>query len=370
MNLKHRLTIIGVLFLTNANAQLRINLGVDSTSIRATRFIKFYNKYISDFTENNQVNYYEYFLKEDAESFYYPDKVAFGLLGNTSNYYLGNPRLLALDVKSDTVKAKIMFASADSLGNVSVNFIANYYVKVSQNKSHFLVTQNIETENWKQKKIRNVTFHFPSYHEFNLVKAQILIDSIISMEKNWGLEPIQIDYYFANTNAEIQAIKGFDFNFNMARSEYPSGLAYQKEKSVYCSGYGENYFHEIVHIYLNSVYPRTPLKEGIATFYGGSMGKSFQEHVIRLYDYIKEHPEINIANHREFYYVDEQTIPKYTIQALLCYLVYQKNGITGFKELLEIESLNEVYQKEFGIEPDGQNDFLREQIKKYVVEVR
>ncbi len=243
------------------------------------------------------------------------------------------------------------------------------YIKYNKQGCRFLVTQNIEIKNWKIKKVRNITFHYPPYHSFNSEKAKVLIDSIISLETNWGLIPCDIHYYFANTNQEIQKIKGFDFNFYMARSDYPQGLAYEKDKTIYCSGQGENNFHEVVHLYLNPLYPNTPLKEGIATFYGGSINKSYKEDLIKLSNYINQHPQINIANHSEFYYMDEQTIPKYVIQAFICHLVYKKKGVKGLKEMLKIDSLDDVYRTEFGVEPENQNDFLRKEIKKYISKI-
>ena len=349
-----------------AYSQMNINIGIDSTTVKSKTIINFLNKYFTDFKEDNKVDYSKYFFEEDIKSIYYPDKVAFGLLGNTTNYILGTPQLLSLDIKTDTVKAKILFINVDSLKKAQINFIANYYIKYDKKYCKFLITQKIKTNKWQKKIIRNVTFHYPPYYQFDIIKAQILINSIVSLEKEWGLKTKQIDYYFANTNQEIQSIKGYDFNFYMARSEYPQGLALEKENTIYCSGYGENCFHEVVHLYLNPIYPKTPIKEGIATFYGGSLGKSFQENIIALYSYIKDKPEIDISDHSKFYYVNEQINPKYIIQAFICYLVYKKNGITGLKELLKIESLDEIYQTEFHIMPDNQNIFLRKEIKKYV----
>ncbi len=350
-------------------SQININIGVDTTTVKSKSVIHFLTKYFSDFKENNEVNYSEYFFQEDIKNTHYPDKIAFGLLGNVTNYSLGTPYLLALDVKTDTVKAKVLFATVDSSMNLQTNFIANYYIRYNKQNCRFLITQNIETENWQVKKVRNITFHFPPYHLFNSQKAQALIDSTISLEKNWQLTPLDIHYYFANTNQEIQKIKGFDFNFYMARSEYPQGLAYEKDKTIYCSGQGENNFHEMVHLYLNPLYPNTPLKEGIATFYGGSINKSYKKDLIRLSNYINKHPQINIANHSEFYYMDEQTIPKYVIQAFICHLVYKNKGLQGLKSMLKIDSLDDIYRIEFGIEPENQNEFLRREIKKYISKI-
>ena len=358
-------TFISVLLAFTSNAQLNINIGVDTTTEQSQIVVDFLDRYFTDFKEDNEVDYNDYFYKQDADSFYYPDKVAFGLIGNTSNYFLGKPTLLSLDIKSDTVLAKVMFAQIDSLKKPTVNFIANYYLTDVQNNCRFLVTQKIETRDWHKTKIRNVTFHYPPYHNFNRHKAQILIDQIIALEKNWGLDRIEIDYYFTKTNKEIQRVKGFDFNFLMARSEYPGGLAYEKERSVFCSGLGESYFHEIVHLYLNPAYPKSPLKEGIATFYGGSLGKSYQKHILRLHDYVRDRPNLNIADHRSFHYMDEQTSPKYSLQAFICHLVHEKKGIKGLKALLTYTSLETIYGEEFGIAPGEGKRILKNPYQKF-----
>ena len=366
MKPKYLVLIFSLLLFKDMSAQLRINIGVDTTTEKSKLTINFFNKYITDFKEDNEVDYTKYFYNEDVEKFRLPDKTAIGLIGNTTNYTLGEPYLISLDTKADTVKAKVLFAATDSFSNPTIYFIANYYIKIDNGRCKFLVNQNIETKEWLTKTIRNVTFHYPSYHTFNFTNAQSLIISITNLEKAWGLGPIKIDYYFAKTNREIQAIKGFDFNFYMARSEYPGGLAYEQEKSIYSWGLDENYLHEFIHIYLNPIYPNTPLKEGIATFYGGSMGTSYKEHLKRLNEYITKHPDTNITNPMEFYYMDERTNPQYIIQAFICRLVFSEKGINGLKQLLKIESMDEIFRSGFFVEPDNQNKFIREQIKKYV----
>ena len=96
------------------------------------------------------------------------------------------------------------------------------------------------------------------------------------------------------------------------------------------------------------------------------MGTSYKEHLKRLNEYIAKHPDTNITNPMEFYYMDERTNPQYIIQAFICHLVFSEKGINGLKQLLKIESMDEIFRSEFFVEPDNQNKFIREQIKKYV----
>ncbi len=196
VKMKYLVLIFVLLFFTQMNAQLIINIGVDTTTERSKLVINFYNKYVADFKEDNEVNYADYFYSKDVEKYSLPDKTAIGLIGNTTNFVLGDPYLLSLDTKTDMVKAKVMFAGIDSLKNLNVYFIANYYIKIENGDCKFIVNQNIETEEWLTKTIRNVTFHYPPYHTFNIDNAQRLIDSIIYLEKTWEVEPLKIDYFF------------------------------------------------------------------------------------------------------------------------------------------------------------------------------
>ena len=59
-------------------------------------------------------------------------------------------------------------------------------------------------------------------------------------------------------------------------------MAHDKDNQVFCAGLGGNYFHEVVHVHLNHLYSKSPLKEGLAAFYGGSMGRSINWHMKRV----------------------------------------------------------------------------------------
>lgn len=351
-------------FITTTSAQIQINIGVDTTTAHFQSVEAFLNRYITDFQEDNQVDYSEYFYAEDADSFFYPDKKAFGLIGDLTSYYMGTPYLLQVDAATDTINAKLMFTQVDSNQKVTMNFIANYFIKIENGECRFLMNQKVETRDWKQTKMRNITFHYPPYHKFNRARASSLISAIVELEEAWGLQPIPIDYYFARTNQEIQTVKGFDFNFYMTRSERPGGMAYEEENSIFCWGYDEAYLHEFIHLYLNPLYPQSPLLEGIATFYGGSLGRSFPEHLVRLNAYLKEHPEIDASDPMTFYYMDEDTNPQYALQALICHLFYVKEGTDGLKAIMQLESMDEVY-RELGIAPEFRNDFLRDMVEEF-----
>jgi hypothetical protein len=150
----------------------------------------------------------------------------------------------------------------------------------------------------------------------------------------------------------------------MTNRDRPSGISDDTDNIIYCAGLSENYFHEVVHIYLNRLFPNSPLKEGLAAFYGGSMGKDFTWHIKRVKDHLAAHPEINLDELDSFTYLDNYTNPISAIQALFCKIVYETEGIKGLRRLMSYAALDDIYEKEFSKGDKDKNTLIRELIAK------
>ena len=66
MKPKYLVLIFSLLLFKDMSAQLRINIGVDTTTEKSKLTINFFNKYITDFKEDNEVDYTKYFYTEDV----------------------------------------------------------------------------------------------------------------------------------------------------------------------------------------------------------------------------------------------------------------------------------------------------------------
>ena len=340
-------------------------MGVDSSSQQVQSAISFMESYIKDFKDDKKVNFAEYYSDESLKKYEKPDKIAYSLIGDNPVYIMGQPTLLSAKENSDTVRLKLQFAECDSLGNISTYFISNHIISTYQAKAKFLVNLDVNTSSWNKTKIRNIRYHYPDYHSFDSLIAYNTIHRIKKLEKEWNLTPKKIDYYFAKTNQEIQKIRGFDFNFYMGGNEVPTGLADLRDNLIFTSGLNEGNFHEIVHIYLNKEYPDSPLKEGIAVYYGGSLGHNLKWHLNKLKAFIKENPKVKIDDPQSFYYLDSETNPLYAIQGLLCHLAYEKGGIEELKKLMHYKNIDKIYTDYFRVKEEKVNEFLKEEIKKY-----
>jgi hypothetical protein len=115
-------------------------------------------------------------------------------------------------------------------------------------------------------------------------------------------------------------------------------------------------------LYLNRLFPNSPLLEGLAVFYGGSMGHHLKWHLAKLDDYLYKHPAIDLNEPQSFLYMDNYTNPFGTIQGLLCSLAYKSGGLDKLKRLLSYEDLYQAVASEFGIKKYELGKFLRMQI--------
>jgi len=276
---------------------------------------------------------------------------------------MGDPILISLKEEHEKVQLKLLFSETDSTDKTSIYFISNHTVSFAEEDPHFMLPLHVNTKNWKQYRMRNITYHFPQDIQIDTMEAKAMMLQVEQLEVDWNLSPEEIDYYFADSNREIQQIRGFDYNFYMGGNESPRGLSDTRDNLVFCSGLGENYFHEVVHIYLNKKFPQSPLKEGIAVFYGGSVGESLNWHLKRLNEYLANNPEVDVLNAKAFYYIDEFTNPQYAIQGLLCALVFDQKGISGLQELMSYTSMEQIFQEVFEIEKGSENQFVRDKIK-------
>lgn len=190
----------------------------------------------------------------------------------------------------------------DAAGNIMTLAVTNHYVDLNGEDGPKFInpfTRNLAT--WRNKKVRNITFYYPPQHKFNARKADSLIGQVVKLEGEWNLKPINNRYYLAKNSDELKILKGFDFALPMGNRDKPSGISDDVDNQVFCAGLGENYFHEIVHVYLNRLYPKSPLKEGVAAFYGGSMGHSLKWHLKKVDAYLEEHQEANLNNIEDYY---------------------------------------------------------------------
>lgn len=349
------------------SAQTYINPGVDTSSKEVQIALKFYNKYLASFNGKDLPDFSEFWSAGELAVRSIPDQQIYAINDNTLYSQGYKATIIYIKPQDNHIHFKTQFSAVnDAAGNIMTLAITNHYVDLNAKDGPKFInpfTKNLAT--WHSKKVRNITFFYPPQHKFNTKKADSLIGQVIKLENEWKLKPINIRYYFANTSDELQILRGFDFALPMGNRDKPSGISDDVDNQVFCAGLGENYFHEVVHFYLNRLYPKSPLKEGLAAFYGGSMGHNLNWHLKRVDAYLQAHKEADLNNVEDFWYPDAHTNPGSAIKALICQVVYDKGGVLGLQKLMTYTSLTEVFKQELKVTDGDLNLYLRRMIKEY-----
>lgn len=361
--------ILLILLINNSGkAQISINNPIDPADTELHNAVYFLEDYLSGFSPGKEYlpDFTKYWSAEECQRYRIPDRLIYSINTEMPTYMLGKPLILYARPERGMVHIKVMFAKTDSSGNILVTSITNHYVaRHADGSLYFVSPAQLQDDKWRTTQYNSVEYHYPAYHKFDKGKAKELSDKIAALEKEWQLQPIYIRYYFADTREEIEHYRGFDFTIAMGNRDKPSGISDGIDNVIYCGGWGENYFHEVVHIYLNKLFPRSPLMEGLAVFYGGSLGHELQWHIKRLNEYLQQHPEINLNNIDDFYYLDNYTNPLSTIQGLMCLMAYNKDGLNGLKRTMNYTTFQNLLKKEYGVSNDEWNSFLRSKIAEY-----
>lgn len=363
---KYCIVFAVALFFTGAiktfGQPITINTGVDTADSDIKAVSTLWTNYLRSVPNQDNIKNSPYWADTEKKKFSKVDQLLNALHSDYPTYSMGNPTILYVKPKEDFYEIKTLFGGTDSTGNISVLCITSVFAKKENGAYKLYNAFTLNTKQWKAEKLGSVTFHFPPAHPFDKNGAGKLLRSISALTKEWNLPIVPIDYYVADSYEEIEHLRGLDYYVGMGNREKPSGMADPDIKTVFAGGLGENYFHEVVHIYLNNLFPKSQLLDGLAVLYGGSMGHELKWHLARLDDYLNHHPETDLYDLEKFRYMDNFTNPGSTIQGLLCYMAYQKGGLEKLKKLMSYEDTYTAVEKEFGVNRAGINKYLRQQI--------
>lgn len=342
--------------------RVTVNSGVDTTDQDIKAVITLWSNYLKSKPNKDNIKESPFWADTEKKKFQKVDQLINAINSDVPTYAMGNPTILYVKPKNDFFEIKTLFSWTDSLKDVYALCITSVFAKKENGQYKLYNALTVNSKNWKTQTIGSVTFHFPQSHTFNQNEANKLLQSISDLTKQWNLQTIPIDYYFADTYEEVLRLRGLDYSIMMGNQDKPSGMSDIETNTVFAGGLGENYFHEVVHLYLNRLFPESPLVEGLAVFYGGSMGHDLKWHLQRVSDYLNQYTEIDLNDLENFWYMDNFTNPNSTILGLLCCIAYKKGGLDQLKKLMSHEDIYTAIEKELGVKKDELNRYLRQQI--------
>ena len=82
-------------------------------------------------------------------------------------------------------------------------------------------------------------------------------------------------------------------------------------------------------------------------------------------EYLAKYPETDLSRFQTLVSKDELLHIDYTVTGLMCKVMDEKEGVAGLKRLLAYSSVDELFLKEFHLQPERWDSFLKQIFKKY-----
>lgn len=231
------------------------------------------------------------------------------------------------------------------------------------------------TRNWAHHDFGRLTYWYAPGVTPSPIKARRAASFVDSVAKLFDVKPPQhLDAYVTATMDEGQRLFGLDFSLENSGPGTGLGGRGGGAGILILSNpqLGEAYLHELVHAVLGpTVESRNSIfGEGVATWLGGSSGRSLQELYNSLHQYQLSHPNVSLDQVLQGGGGEGQdaVMAIYGTRGLIVDSIYRSSGIAGLREFGKIagpptELIKELPKYIKGMDPDP-NQWWKQETEK------
>lgn len=312
---------------------------------------------ITKYWEKNQTNLQDY----DAHFEYHK------ILEKTEGY---TTKLLALKpIKNNKFTAKIAW-----INPTNQDLICIYNLTVNKNGK----LENVFLEklaDYKYKKINNISLFAQNDKLLKEEDIKRLIIFNNKMSSFFDISPLGFQYVIFENMIEMKKELGYDFDSDMYLGPNIGGVAYTRVNIIFSGNGSAFYPHELVHLYTEKINKKTIdiIDEGLATYFGGTQGLTFNQAMEELNNSLKEH-QINafetIFIDKRWKNLTDALSLEYSYGAFLCHLILTKHDKkTLFKLIKEVNNLEDfIYSLEniFEIDREELDQFIKNELNTYI----
>lgn len=336
---------------------------IDTSNHRVMAAVHFLQEYYNRFIQGDTIPYRKFFTAPQCARFKNPDPIVYAITDGVSTYRMfSRATIFFAKEYPDYVHLKTIFLWETNANEWNPAAITNHYVYKNENGCYFLTEMEQNKSDYTSVKNGNIEYVFPKTVAYNKQRSDTLLANLRRFEKEWGFTPIEnIRYVYAANKEQLAKMKGLDYLYLMDENT-PSGYADKESNTVYCQGKGENYLHELLHLYLNPWYEKSPVNHGLVYYLGGGVSGNYQQMMLRMNGYLIKYPATDLSGYDTLLSKDRMLHINHAINAMLCKLAYEKEGVKGVKRLLDYKTLNELFMKEYKLPRTQWDAFLRKEI--------
>lgn len=280
------------------------------------------------------------------------------------------------EVEQDYWSLISSFSHVDESGEIHLDVISSVYAKEIDGEYKLISSAEYLKTVFEYHKVGTIHYFVHPFHTFKIEEAHQMQDFNLKMAKEFGVEPLEFDYFVAQNARDIARTWGYEYMNRMYNPTGKGGIASWQNMTIY-SGNNSSYFpHELVHLYTFHIVPKYPhfwVGEGIATFFGGKSDYSLHEHLLKLKTFLRDQPDFDLSDLKAL----KMDIPigahgsdfRYVIGGLLMKQIYEKEGIKGLIEALEYETSDEAFfqllEDKLGVKQLDFDSYIKDLMRSY-----
>jgi len=270
------------------------------------------------------------YLKQDIEPFQHIQNIEFF----DGEHFFYPTLLRVMPLEGNDLLLKIAYMGTEQRTKKPIlRMLFSLIAKKGQGRYYFYNPLEHYTRKWNKTKVGHILYTHANKLNFKEAKAMDKFNTW--MARKLEMPVMDVKYYLFEDPEQLFKGMGYDFIENMYYSR-TGGLAMYWNNTLFAGKNSARYDHELVHFYTYRLFTNGTriVHEGYATYLGGSGGKTLDELLPSVKQYIANHPDEKITDMATDYYNRIPDVPfTYVLSALVCRDVEQRFGMEGIKKL-------------------------------------
>ena len=125
------------------------------------------------------------------------------------------------------------FSHLDKFGEIHLDVISSVYAKKIKGKYLLISSAEFLKSTFEHRKVGNINYYIHPFHTFKLPEAKQMNDFNLEMSKEFGVEPLEFDYFVASNARDIARTWGYEYMNRMYNPSGKGGIASWRNMIIY-----------------------------------------------------------------------------------------------------------------------------------------
>jgi hypothetical protein len=346
---------------------------VDTTDSEVQEVVALWRNYLRSRARSAEES--KAFWTEDARRRYKDPDLSQTLTYPGARYFnIFDPKVLSVEPSeqcaSSCMQIRTLWQNLDTEVRFSPYALQSVFARRTDKGWKLSNALPIRTRDWERRQIGPIRYVYPPSYNLDEKEAWRAAHFSDSLATRFEVSVPEMSYYLPRSKDELARIVGLDYTLGPT-----AGLAYPEEGLVF-SATGEEYYpHELAHVTLPFQGPPL-LTEGLATYAGGSRGRSPQTMYETLHEHLRSHPDTSVEKILKREIPDANAFQvnslRYATGAVFVRAAYERGGAETAKRLFSFGDSEAAFwralEEVLNLKRDTATEALRQNARTYATE--